>query len=98
MNTKSSIFTCGVVAGEIKEKKKKKKKKKKRTYTDKVKFSIPFLPSNCNDSVYAIAPAFRTETQLISWPFCVTFDASSVFTGYLIGCKLATEKNNSKVR
>ena len=30
--------------------------------------------------------AFMTETHLFSYPFRIEFDASSVFTGYDIGC------------
>ena len=93
MNTKSSVFTSGeatskntafLFMSEI----------KKRSYTEIVKFSFSFMLENCSYSVYFNASVHRTETQLFSLPVCVKFDASSVFIGYVIGCKLCKIARN----
>ena len=73
---------------------------KKRSFTEKVKFPISFLLKNSSNLVYSNASAFRTETQHFPKPFCVQFDAFSVFTGYVFGCKhgLQQLKYSSKLR
>ena len=98
MNNKSSIFTSGEATSEnsafdVHE------RNKKRSFIEKVKFSVSFLLKNCNNLVYSNATAFRTETQLLPQPFCVKFDAFSVFTGYVFGCKHSLQlKYSSKLR
>ena len=65
----------------------------------KSNFLFLFCLKNCNNLVYSNAPAFRTETQLFLQPVCVKFDAFSVFTGYVLGCKHSLQlKNISKLR
>ena len=98
MNNKSSIFTSGEATSEntafcVHE------WNKKRPFTKKVKFFISFLLKNCNNLIYSNTSAFRTETQLFPYPFCVKFDAVSVFTGYGFGCKHSLQlENSSKLR
>ena len=58
-----------------------------------------FLLKNCNNLVYSNASAFMTVTQLFPYPFCVKFDAFTVFTGYVLGCKHSLQlKYGSKLR
>ena len=62
-------------------------------------FFFFFLLKNCNNLVYSNASAFRTETQPFPLPFCVKFDAFSVFTGYVLGWRHSLQlKNSSKLR
>ena len=56
-----------------------------RSCAVEVKFSVYFMLVNCTQIVYSIALAIWTEIQLFSWPFCVSFEVSSVFIWYDIG-------------
>ena len=94
MNTKSGIFTSGEATSENIAFGVRRKSNKKRFYTEIVKFSISFMFKNYNISVYSNAFAFRTETQLFPKLFCFKLDASSVFTGYAIGCKHSLQLKN----
>ena len=90
MNTNSSIFTSGKAMREnitfgVREIKNNFTLKKSH-FLFLLCFEIGII------SVYSNVSAFRTETQLF---FYAVFDASSVFTGYDIGCTHSLQLKNS---